>query len=413
MRRLAGSWIFIAIMLLLDLYIFQALKFLLATTAPKWKMIIYVSYWTISLISVICILAIPYIFSETAPKFIRTYIFSPMIGIFFAKIIGAVFFLIDDTRRVLTWITKLVFPGTREIAEGSAGITRSAFLSWMGFLTGGTLFSSLIYGYRNKYRYQVERLKLKFPNLPVSFRGLKIVQVSDIHSGSFTDREAVMAGVQKVMNEKPDIILFTGDLVNDRAVEMKEWMDVFVKFDAPMGVYSTLGNHDYGDYMQWDSAEEKANNLARLKEIHGELGWRLLLNEHIPLERNGESIALIGIENWGKGGFSKYGKMDIAYAGTEKYPFKILMSHDPSHWDAEVTDKYKDVDLTLSGHTHGMQFGVEMPGFKWSPVQYFYKRWAGLYEKDNQKLYVNRGFGFIGYPGRVGILPEITVIELV
>ncbi|RYY68403.1 MAG: metallophosphoesterase, partial [Chitinophagaceae bacterium] len=203
-------------------------------------------------------------------------------------------------------------------------------------------------------------------------------------------------------------------LVNDRADEMMDLAEVFSKLKAPMGVYSTLGNHDYGDYVQWPIAGvSKEQNLENLKLVHKNMGWRLLMNEHVQLERNGEKIALIGIENWSaKARFPKHGKMTEAYEGTEQITFKILMSHDPSHWDAEVIPQYGDVDLTLSGHTHGMQFGVDLPGFKWSPVQYMYKQWAGLYETEKQKLYVNRGFGFIGYPGRVGILPEITLIEL-
>lgn len=195
---------------------------------------------------------------------------------------------------------------------------------------------------------------------------------------------------------------------------MQEYMDVFNKIKAPMGVFSTLGNHDYGDYVNWDSPEEKRINLERLKQIHADLGWRLLMNEHIVLERENEKIALLGVENWSaKARFPKYGDLKKAYTGSEQISFKILMSHDPSHWDAEVRTLYPDIDLMLSGHTHGMQFGVEIPGFKWSPVQYVYKEWAGLYEAGNQKLYINRGYGFIGYPGRVGILPEITVLELV
>ena len=222
-----------------------------------------------------------------------------------------------------------------------------------------------------------------------------------------------MHGVQEVMKENPDLILFTGDLVNEKATEMGDYMDVFNQLHAPLGVYSTLGNHDYVDYTQWSSEAAKRKNLDHLKSIHGELGWRLLMNEHVVLERKGDQIALLGIENWSaKARFPKHGRMNLAYPGSEKYPFKILMSHDPSHWDAEVRPKYGDIDLTLAGHTHGMQFGVEIPGFKWSPVQYVYKQWAGLYEEGKQKLYVNRGYGFIGYPGRVGILPEITVIEL-
>jgi predicted MPP superfamily phosphohydrolase len=194
---------------------------------------------------------------------------------------------------------------------------------------------------------------------------------------------------------------------------MKNYTDVFNQLKAPLGVFSTLGNHDYGDYVQWETQTEKHHNLESLKQLQKEMGWRLLLNEHVVLEKGGDTIALLGIENWSaRRNFSRYGKLSLAYQGAEKHPFKILMSHDPTHWDAEVRPNYSDIDLTLSGHTHGMQFGVETPFMKWSPVQWVYKQWAGLYEEGNQKLYINRGFGFIGYPGRVGILPEITVIEL-
>ena len=229
------------------------------------------------------------------------------------------------------------------------------------------------------------------------------------------DKQAVEKGVEKIIAQKADIILFTGDLVNDKASEMENLKDVFNKLKAPLGVYSVLGNHDYGDYVQWPSdGISKEENLRRLKLVHENMGWRLLLNEHVVIEKGDDKLALLGIENWSdKARFPKYGKLNEAYKGTENYPFKILMSHDPSHWHAQVRKEYKDIDLMLSGHTHGMQFGVELPGFKWSPVQYLYKEWAGLYEEDEKKLYVNRGFGFLGYPGRVGVLPEITVLELV
>jgi predicted MPP superfamily phosphohydrolase len=283
----------------------------------------------------------------------------------------------------------------------------------MGIVAGGGLFGSLLYGFSNKYRYEVRRKKLSFTNLPPAFKGLKIIHISDIHSGSFTDKQAVSHGVDMILKEKPDLILFTGDLVNNLADEMEDYMDVFGRLNAPMGVFSTLGNHDYGDYVHWDSEEAKKANLERLKGVHKQLGWRLLMNEHVVLEKDNAQIALLGIENWSaKARFPKYGDLKKAYAGSEKYPFKILMSHDPSHWDAQVRPEFEDIDLMLSGHTHGMQFGVEIPGLKWSPVQYLYKEWAGLYEQGRQKLYVNRGYGFIGYPGRVGILPEITVLEL-
>jgi hypothetical protein len=218
------------------------------------------------------------------------------------------------------------------------------------------------------------------------------------------------------MDQKADIILFTGDLVNNKAEEVDEkFQEIYARLNAPMGVYSTLGNHDYGDYVQWDTPEEKKNNLDTLKGIHAKVGWRLLMNEHIVLERGTDKIALVGIENWSaKANFPKYGDMTKAFAGLKEknIPFKILLSHDPSHWREQVVKEFKDVNLTLSGHTHGMQFGVDSKWFKWSPVQYMYKEWAGVYTEGDQSLYVNRGFGFLGYPGRLGVLPEITVFEL-
>jgi len=414
MSRLFGSWIFIIILVLLDFYVFQSLKLVTQQIPGKWKWLIYGLYWSFTLVAIIIFLAGPMLQIENWQKNIRIYFFSVLIGLFIAKFISATFFLMDDLRRVIQWAGGNLFYRYIQDENFKAGaINRSVFLSWMGFAVGGGIFGSLLWGFGNKYKYKMERVKLSFNNLPGAFKGMKIVHISDIHSGSFTDRKAVEKGIEKILDEKPDLILFTGDLVNDHADEMKDYTEVFSRLKAPLGVFSSLGNHDYGDYRQWSSEKEKADNLARLKQIHADMGWRLLMNEHLPLEKNGEQIAILGIENWSaKGNFTKYGKMADAYSGTDKYPFKILLSHDPSHWEAEVRDKYKDVDLMLSGHTHGMQFGVEIPGFRWSPVQYVYKQWAGLYEKENQKLYVNRGFGFIGYPGRVGILPEITVIEL-
>ena len=416
MRSPTFVLIFLAIMILLDTYVFQAIKVVSHSASPKTKTIIYSIYWTISILAIIGFLIFVLTGPEFLPKKLRTYLFAIVVGLFLGKLISVIFFLVDDMRRLIQWITgKLFFRNTEgeQLTEG--GISRSVFLSWLGLAAGGTLFGSLIYGFGNKYRYEVRRVKLAFDNLPASFKGLKIVHICDIHSGSFTNKSAVMRGVKKIMDENADLILFSGDLVNDRATEMEEYMDVFSQLKAPLGVYSTFGNHDYGDYAHWPfNGVTKQQNLINLAKVHAELGWRLLMNEHVVLKKNGEQIALIGIENWSNiARFPKHGRMDLAYAGTEKYPFKILMSHDPSHWDAQVRPQYPDVDLTLSGHTHGMQFGIEIPGFHWSPVQYVYKQWAGLYEEGKQKLYVNRGFGFIGYPGRVGILAEITVIELV
>lgn len=414
MRNPSFLWIIVGIMVLLDIYVFQAIKPILPPSSNRLRMIIIVIYWTLSILALGLLISFPYLNYESWPRQVRSYVFSILVAAFFSKLIACLFFAVDDIRRAATWVIVRIF---RDPAGGSLqngeGITRSAFLSWLGLIMGGGLFSTLIYGFTNKYNYQLRRETLRYPNLPAAFKGLKMVHISDIHSGSFTDRHAVLKGVDMIMKEKPDLILFTGDLVNDRAVEMKDYIDVFNRLSAPMGVFSTLGNHDYGDYAHWDSLADKKQNLDHLKDIHRQMGWRLLMNEHVVLEKNNEKIGLLGVENWSaKSNFPKHGKLDQAYAGTAELPFKILMSHDPSHWDAQIRPQYSDIDLTLSGHTHGMQFGVEVPGFKWSPVQYMYKQWAGLYTDNNQKLYINRGYGFIGYPGRVGILPEISVITL-
>jgi len=416
MRNSPFWWILISVMILLDIYVFQVLKYISQSAGAKTKLIIYSVYWVISASAILFLMILPYLSFEQQPKVLRNTIFAVIAGLFFAKLIASVFFLVDDIRRGIQWAAgKLFFSNTEgETMQEGTKITRSIFLSWIGMIAGGGLFGSLVYGFGNKYKYHIRKQRLSFANLPASFKGLKIVHISDIHSGSFTDKHAVAHGVEKILEEKPDLVLFTGDLVNDMASEMKNYMDVFSRLNAPMGVFSTLGNHDYGDYVQWPSMEAKKENLERLKNVHGELGWRLLMNEYVELTRGDEKIALLGIENWSaKARFPKYGDLKKAYEGSSSYPFKILMSHDPSHWDAQVRPLYPDIDLMLSGHTHGMQFGVEIPGFRWSPVQYIYKQWAGLYEEGNQKLYVNRGYGFLGYPGRVGILPEITVLELV
>lgn len=415
MRNSLFWWVLIGFMVLLDIYFFQAIKVISNYTTSRTKTFIYTGYWIISVAAIIILFLLPYLHFEKQAKLVKTTIFATIAGLFFAKLIASVFFLVDDLRRGVQWVASKFFiknPGSENQLTAEK-ISRSVFLSWIGMITGGGLFGTLVYGFGNKYRYQLRRLKLKYDSLPSAFRGTKIVHISDIHSGSFNDKDSVIKGVYKILNEQPDIILFTGDLVNNVASEMDNYIDVFDKLSAPLGVYSTLGNHDYGDYVKWDSEDDKKQNLKKLKEVHASLGWRLLLNEHVVLEKGEDKIALIGIENWSaKSNFSRYGDLRKAYEGAQDHSFKILMSHDPSHWQAEVCESYKDIDLMLAGHTHGMQFGVEVPGLKWSPVQYMYKEWAGLYEKASQKLYVNRGFGFIGYPGRVGILPEITVIEL-
>ena len=413
MRNAPFWWIFLAILLILDWYVFQAIRTVTAGLPVRSRLVWHSIYWSITVLSVLLVILLPYFFSKPGPHYARSILFALVAGIFFAKLIASLFFLTDDLRRVVQWLGYQVLPGKKTLEFDQPVLSRSVFLSWAGLVAGAGLFSALSYGINNRYRYQVRKLKLGFSNLPAAFEGLKIVQLSDIHAGSFTDQAAVERGVQMVLEQNPDLILFTGDLVNNLASEMDIYWSLFAQLKAPLGVYSITGNHDYADYVQWESIDQKRANFEKLKSVHARMGWRLLMNEHEILTRGGSQIAVIGVENWSaKSRFPKYGDLSRAFQGCENIPFSILLSHDPSHWRAEVLEKYPSVALTLSGHTHGMQFGFELPGVQWSPVQYVYSEWAGLYQKAQQALYVNRGFGFIGYPGRVGILPEITVIEL-
>lgn len=292
--------------------------------------------------------------------------------------------------------------------------SRRKFVSQMALGIAAIPFASLLYGmYRGKYNFRVLNYTLHFEDLPEAFDGYRITQISDIHSGSFDNKEKIEYAVDLVNEQKSDVLLFTGDMVNNKASEMVPWKSTFKRLEAKDGKFSVLGNHDYGDYVDWDTPEEKVQNLEDLKALQKEIGFDLLLNESRYLEKNGERLALVGVENWGKGGFKKAGDLKKASEQIRQDDFKILMSHDPSHWDEEVVNDDYHYHLTLSGHTHGMQFGIEIPGWiKWSPVKWRYKHWAGIYKELGQYINVNRGFGYLGYPGRVGIWPEITVIEL-
>ncbi len=352
------------------------------------------------------------------PHMIRNIYVAFGMGWVVAKLVVMLVMLIDDIRRLLTWlVTTMTLSNSPNTDVISNPIERSLFLKRTAVLLGGLTLTGFFAGVSNRYRYRVRTVKMNFKSLPASFKGLKIVQISDVHTGSFDNHHAVAHGIDRILDQKPDIIFFTGDLVNNVATEVTEkFQEIFSRLKAPLGVYSVLGNHDYGDYVQWESKEDKIRNLEDLKGIHHKMGWRLMMNEHIVFERNNEKIAVVGIENWGaKANFPKYGDLNKAVDGLKEknVPFSILLSHDPSHWDAQIRPKFPEINLTLSGHTHGMQFGVDSKWLKWSPVQYIYKQWAGHYSEGEQSLYVNRGFGFLGYPGRLGILPEITVIELV
>lgn len=405
--------LFIAIWLLVDLYVFQAMK--TAFNGPKAVYITY-AYW---LFDIVLMLIILYVgasgkFAGGPPKG-GSYIMGLAILSLAPKIIVTPFLLIEDIVRLIQG----GYVGIQKMrhATGSEDLHmwgRRKFVSQLALGLAAIPFIGTAWGMiKGKYDYRVHKVKIAFKDLPDAFHGFTITQLSDIHSGSLDDVAAVKRGIDLANAQKSDMLVFTGDLVNNVATEMDPWIDHFSQLDAPHGKFSILGNHDYGDYVQWPSEEAKAKNLEDLKEVHGKIGFRLLLNESVHLEKNGEKIALIGVENWGKRGFVKHGDLNKAIAPIEDSMFKVLLSHDPSHWEAVTVPHAKKVHLTLAGHTHGMQFGIEIPGIKWSPVKYIYPQWAGLYPKEGQYIYVNRGFGFLGFPGRVGILPEITVIELV
>jgi hypothetical protein len=325
---------------------------------------------------------------------------------------------LDDGVRFLRWISIKISgwfkkPEEKENVPQSKTLSRSDFIIKTGLVVASIPFISLTYGMAfNAYNYKIRSTKLILPDLPDSFDGFKIIQVSDIHTGSFLSTDPLEHAVNIINEQKADVVFFTGDLVNYKHSEALNYVDVLKKIEAKHGVFSIFGNHDYGDYYKWNSPAEKENDIQELKKIHSRAGWRLLWDEHQEIEQGGEKITVIGVQNCSAHGFHNYGSLEKATKDISYSPFNILLSHDPSHWRKEVIDKYPNINLTLSGHTHGMQFGVEVPGFKWSPVQYLYKEWAGMYQEKNQYLYVNRGLGFIGYPGRVGILPEITLLEL-
>ena len=392
---------------LVDYYAFQAVKTVSGGWSQTARNVVYAVYWLVPVLAVITMAIYTHGYADHLNKSLYTFLRSFLTIAYVVKIPMVALLLIDDARRLL------IFGYERVGGEMSFNKGRSKFLATTGVLLAALPFVTLIYGIvRNRYRYRVFRETVKLPGLPASLRGLKIVQISDIHSGSFDRIEPVRRAVDLINEEEADLVFFTGDLVNSVAEEMRNFTDVFSRVKAKNGVFSVLGNHDYGDYYAWRSVEDKAQNLQNLKDTHRRMGWDLLLNENRILEVNQEKLAVIGVENYSASPrFPKYGDLDKAMVGTEGIPLKLLLSHDPSHWESKVVGT--DVDITFSGHTHGMQFGVEIPGwFKWSPVKYAYRQWAGLYNIGKQYLYVNRGLGFLGYPGRVGILPEITVLEL-
>lgn len=410
--RVMALFLFVLFFLLIDYYFFQGVLAASKHWSEGWRSGVRIGFWVPT---ALCILAVfwwtfgdPYIFGANT----RSFIITGIVATYFSKILGILVLFTDDFQRGVRWAVSYFSKGTNGNLAGPI-IPRSEFLSKVALATTAVPFTAFAYGIiSGAHDYRVKRVTVKLKNLPKSFDGIRIGQLSDIHAGSFWNKTAVKGGVEMMMKEKPDVIFFTGDLVNNESSEVKEYIPVFDKLKAPLGVFSITGNHDYGDYKIWTSPEEKQRNFKDLVQAHKILGYDILMNEHRFLELGGEKIAIIGNENWGAGRFSKYGKLDLACQGTEEASVKLLLSHDPTHWDAQVRPNHPEIDITFAGHTHGFQFGVEIGGFKWSPVQYVYNQWADLYKEGDQYIYVNRGFGYLGYPGRVGIPPELTIMEL-
>ncbi|MBX2962490.1 MAG: metallophosphoesterase [Cyclobacteriaceae bacterium] len=413
MAKLMAFFILLGVLALIDLYVFQAIVTVSKDWSIGWKNSIRYGFWIFTAITFAGILWYAYSDPYKYGSQLRNMVLTGIFMVYFSKLFGILFVLIDDFQRGIRWVAEYFKPEQTSTSAGGNKIPRSEFLAKAAVITATIPFAAMTYGIiSGAHDYRIRRRTIYLPNLPKTFDGIRIGQLSDIHSGSFFSKTAVQGGVEMFLNEKPDLIFFTGDLVNNETSEVKDYINIFSKLNAPLGVYSVTGNHDYGDYKSWSSQQEKQKNFQDLIAAHKQMGFDLLMNENRLLEQGGDKLAILGIENWGAGRFAKYGKLDQAYSQTDEAAVKLLLSHDPSHWDAQVRPDYADIDVMFAGHTHGFQFGVEIGSFKWSPSQYVYKQWADLYQEGNQYLYVNRGFGYIGYPGRVGIPPELTIIEL-
>jgi len=400
----------IIFLILIDLYAYQALKVVISNSSLSAKTWSKLLFFSLNILMISFTIAYTSGLIEDWDKVSLTIFRSLIFIAYLSKFLVLPFLFIDDVIRGFLYIFDFFKPNQ------AFNASRSRFLSQFGIFIGAIPLISLTYGiFRNAYRFQLRQSKIKIDQIPSELIGLKIIQISDIHSGSFLYPEEVNKAVEIINNQSADLVFFTGDLVNNTADEVIPLLPVLSKIKAKYGVYSILGNHDYGDYVRWENSDKKQENLDRLKLYHKELGWQLLTNENRIVNINGKEIGIIGVENFSTHmRFPKYGKLKESFSGVENTSLKLLLSHDPSHWAHEVITEFKDIAITFSGHTHGFQFGVEIPGFiQWSPIQYVYKQWAGLYKNGNQMLYVNRGLGHLGYPGRVGILPEVTLIELV
>jgi uncharacterized protein len=405
-------FIFLGILFLLDIYTYWGVR----SITYKYDSS---KYWRTGYLIIILFtyIGLAYLFLYFSKRPLHAGVVKNLlIGFFFSflvfKLLFSLFLAIDDLLRVISYLFKFI----SNFLTSKAPViypSRRKFIGQIGMGVAAIPFLSMLYGItKGKYNYKVKALKLKFKNLPKSFDGFKVVHISDIHAGSFDSLEDVQRGIDLINKQNADIICFTGDLVNNDSREIEPFIDSFKTLKGTYGAFSILGNHDYGDYKKWPSKQAKKDNLELLYKHHKSIGFNLLNNKSATIKKGSDEIAILGVENWGKPPFPQRGDLDKALEENTDIDFKILLSHDPTHWDYKVLKHPVNINLTLSGHTHGMQFGVEIPGFKWSPIKYFYPRWAGLYKQASQYLYVNRGFGFLGFPGRVGIWPEITVIEL-
>ncbi len=408
----------ITLLLIIDLYTFKGVQLLLSgTDTVTVKRITRISYWAITFLVLGTTAAVMLLApAERNPKLmVRFFLLAGItLTIYLPKIFFNGFHLTEDIGKLLSLgIARLFHHGQESFSITAHKILRFKLLSQIGMVLAIVPFIALMMGMiKGKFDFRTEFLKPDFERLPPAFDNLRIVQISDLHIGSFYGQEdEVKKAISMINKLEPDILVFTGDIVNDYAEELDGWVPILRQLNARIGKYSILGNHDYGDYYQWESMEAKKNNMERLIALHRDIGFKLLLNESVTIERDSQQITIIGVENWGKPPFAQYGNLKKAMTGTNQQSFKILLSHDPSHWDAEVREK-TNIDLTLSGHTHAMQLGIKIGRWQWSPVKWKYKRWNGMYREGNQMLYVNRGLGFIGYPGRVGMTPEISVFDL-
>ncbi|HZV68190.1 MAG TPA: metallophosphoesterase [Saprospiraceae bacterium] len=407
---MASRIIFLSVILLLiDLFAFQAFRYVMGSSGRITRIVTYAIYWSIPVITIAFLVAALTGWSDNLPKTLKVVLRAMIFILYFSKLLVALMILIDDLRRLIFGALNLGFKDHWNLSTA-----RSRWMPMAALILGAIPAISLSYGMAlNPYRYKLWKNRLNIKDLHPDLAGFKIIQISDIHSGSFLLREPVEQSIKMINDQKPDIVFFTGDLVNALASEMEPFVEMFSKIQAPYGVYSILGNHDYGDYHPWPNEDDKHQNFEDLKGMHAKLGWTLLLNEHRQISVKDALLNIIGVENYSSHPrFPKYGDLTKATTGLNGGSFNVLLSHDPSHWDDQVIRDFKHIELTLSGHTHGFQFGVEIPGFKWSPIQYVYPRWSGLYQEAAQYLYVNRGLGYLGYPGRVGILPEITFLTL-